>query len=208
MFRVIESLPEEQGSGMSDEDDFQHLLGDDVQPLKSEKRVALVKGKPNPESLQRRRQAAQIEQVSELDPLAGEPMEMVEPLAVLSFQRPGVQHGVFRNLRLAKYPLDAQLDLHSMTVDQARREVYQFVRDCIANDVRTALVTHGKGEGREQPAVLKSCVAFWLPQIPEVLAFHSAQKRHGGYGATYILLRKSEREKTATRERHNKHLPD
>ncbi len=142
------------------------------------------------------------------DPLAGEPMEMVEPLALLSFQRPGVQHGVFKNLRLGKYAIDARLDLHKLTVDKARREVYQFIQDCVNNDVRAVLITHGKGEGREQPAMLKSCVAFWLPQLPEVLAFHSAQKHHGGYGATYVLLKKSERKKLENRERHSKHLPE
>jgi DNA-nicking Smr family endonuclease len=70
----------------------------------------------------------------------------------------------------------------------------------MANEVRTALITHGKGEGRTESALLKSCVNFWLPQMPEVLAFHTAQKQHGSYGATYVLLKKSERQKQLTRE--------
>ena len=91
-----------------------------------------------------------------------------------------------------------------MTVERARRVVYQFINDCIANDVRTALITHGKGEGRELPALLKSCVAHWLPQIDNVLAFHTAQKQHGSYGATYVLLKKSAAKKTKTREQYLK----
>lgn len=186
---------------MADEDRFRALLGDDVTPIKIEKRVVIDKRQEDSKTLAHRRDMAQnlIEQAA--DPLAGEPVEMVEPLAELSFRRTGVQHGVYRNLRLGKYPLDARLDLHKMTVDHARREVYQFIKDCVQNDVRTALITHGKGELREQPALLKSCVAFWLPQIEEVLAFHSAQKPHGGLGATYVLLRKSERKKQETRDR-------
>jgi DNA-nicking Smr family endonuclease len=186
---------------MSDEDRFRALLGDDVTPIKIEKRVVIDKRQEDRKTLAHRREMAQTALEQAKDPLAGEPIEMVDPLAELSFRRDGVQHGVYRNLRLGKYPLDARLDLHKMTVERARREVYQFIKDCVQNDVRTALITHGKGELREQPALLKSCVAFWLPQIDEVLAFHSAQKPHGGMGATYVLLRKSERKKQETRDR-------
>lgn len=186
---------------MPDEDRFRALLGDDVTPIKIEKRIVIDKRSEDAKTLALRRDRAQsaVEQMD--DPLAGEPVEMVEPLAELSFRRTGVQHGVFRNLRLGKYPLDARLDLHKMTVDRARQEVYQFIKDCMQNDVRTALITHGKGETREQPALLKSCVAFWLPQIEDVLAFHSAQRPHGGVGATYVLLRKSEKKKQETRDK-------
>lgn len=186
---------------MPDEDRFRALLGDDVTPIKIEKRVVIDKRQEDAKTLALRRDRAQTAVEQTDDPLAGEPVEMVEPLTELSFRRTGVQHGVYRNLRLGKYPLDARLDLHKMTVERARKEVYQFIRDCMQNDVRTALITHGKGETREQPALLKSCVAFWLPQIEDVLAFHSAQRPHGGVGATYVLLRKSERKKQETRDK-------
>jgi DNA-nicking Smr family endonuclease len=119
-------------------------------------------------------------------------IEPVTPLGVLSFQRPGVQHSVFKRLRLGRCAIEACLDLHGMTVEQARVAVIEFVRDCLLRDIRCALINHGKGEGRQQPAVLKSCVAHWLPQLAEVLAFHSAQNNQGGVGATYIMLKKSD----------------
>ena len=186
---------------MPDEDHFRALVGEDVKPIKIEKRVNISKANDDAKTLAHRRDVAQSQMVQAEDPLAGEPVEMVEPLAELSFRRPGVQHGVFRNLRQGKYALDARLDLHKMNVERARREVYQFICDCVQNDVRTALIAHGKGESREQPALLKSCVAYWLPQLEDVLAFHSAQKQHGGAGATYVMLRKSERKKQETRDK-------
>ena len=70
--------------------------------------------------------------------------------------------------------------------------------------MRCALVTHGKGEGRLQPAKLKSCVNHWLRQFNSVLAFHTAQRRDGGMGATYVLLKKSETEKLKTAEKLSK----
>src|SRR5690625_5916207 len=75
-------------------------------------------------------------------------------------------------------------------------------------DIRCALITHGKGVGRAQPALLKSCVAHWLPQFQEVLAFHSAQTAHGGTGATYLLLRKSERKRQENWERSEEHTSE
>lgn len=189
---------------MSDEEDFRRLLGDDIKPLEVEQRARLVRQDPSEPGAIERRKAAAEEAVAEADPLTSSPVDMVDPMALLEFKRPGVQNGVYRNLRLGKYPLDARLDLHRLTVELARKMLHRFVQDCVANDVRTALITHGKGVGRENPAMLKSCVAHWLPQMPEVLAFHTAQKQHGSYGATYVLLRKSDKKKQETRERVSK----
>lgn len=191
----------------SDSDIFQDALGrlGDVKPLAQERRVALKKDRQESEASRRaRREAAVQETARELNPLSGEFVEPVAPWDPLEFKRDGVQNGVYRNLRLGKYTVDARLDLHRHTVEMARRAVLEFVRDCVEADVRCALITHGKGEGRQQPALLKSCVNSWLPQLREVLAFHSAQKQHGGLGATYVLLRKSERKRQENLERHQR----
>lgn len=175
----------------------------DVKPIASDKRVVLA-APADKLNVPRRREAAVAEQVADSNFLSEYHIALLDPNAFLEFKRDGVQHGVYRNLRLGKYPIDARLDLHRMTVEQARSAVFQFIRDCMTNDIRCALITHGKGEGREQPALLKSCVAHWLPDFPEVLAFHSAQKQHGATGATYVLLRKSERKKLENWEKHHK----
>lgn len=189
---------------MSDSDLFSQLLGEDVQPLAQEKRVVVQRSRDDDVDKERRRKAAMEQAMLVEDPLATDPVDMVGPLDIISFRKPGVQHGVFKNCRLGKYPLDARLDLHRMKIEQARLEVYRFVKDCFANDVRFALVTHGKGEGRERPALLKSCIAHWLPQLDEVLAFHTAQKQHGSYGATYVLFKKSERKRIENKELNRK----
>jgi DNA-nicking Smr family endonuclease len=187
-----------------DKNEFKAWLGDAVQPLPMPKRAELIKAPVDAKTQAQRRQSAAAEIIKPQDPLAGEPIEMLGPLDLISFVRPGVQQGVFRNLRLGKYPIDARLDLHNMGLDTARQTLYQFIQDCLGHEVRTALITHGKGEGRDSPARLKSAVNYWLPQLPEVLAFHTAQKQHGSYGATYVLLKKSERQKQLTREQFTK----
>jgi DNA-nicking Smr family endonuclease len=192
---------------MSDSKDDNNLFFQqmkDVQPIKVEEKVTLAPAYDDKINIVTRRKAATAELAKDKNFLSGEYIEPVEPLAIIEFKRDGVQIGVYRNLRLGKYPIDARLDLHHMTIDQARQAVFQFVKDCMTHDIRCALITHGKGEGRDQPAQLKSCVAHWLPQFQEVLAFHSAQKQHGWVGATYVLLRKSEKKKLETWELHNK----
>ena len=44
----------------------------------------------------------------------------------------------------------------------------------------------------------------WLRELDVVQAFNSAQPQHGGTGAVYVLLRKSEEKKRENRERFSK----
>ncbi len=183
---------------------FRELVGA-VTPLKAEAVATSVKPAEITPGMQVRRLAAQAYGERYRDFLAAEDqITMVKPWDELSFKRDGVQHGVFKNLRLGKYAIDSRLDLHGFTVEAARKTVVEFIGDCLAANLRCLLILHGKGELREKPALLKSCVNHWLQQMDSVLAFHSAQRFHGGFGATYVLLRKSEEKREENKERYSK----
>ncbi|TGG93241.1 DNA endonuclease SmrA [Natronospirillum operosum] len=187
-----------------DEDDLfaQEMAG--VRRLRAEPTVRLQR-QPAPETdaaLARRRAAAERDQQVTVDGLSETHIEWVQPTDVLSWRAAGVAHGVFRRLKQGDYILDARLDLHRHTVEQARRALIRFILDCQTYDVRAAIVLHGKGERGERKAVIKSYTHHWLQRIPEVLAFHSAQPRHGGAGALYVLIKKSEKKKQENRERY------
>ncbi|MFT1644394.1 Smr/MutS family protein, partial [Vibrio cholerae] len=70
----------------------------------------------------------------------------LKPHDMLEYKRDGVQDGVYRKLRLGKYPIQARLDLHRKTLKEARSEVIQFIRQSMAMDIRTLLIVHGRGE--------------------------------------------------------------
>ncbi|MCE2027448.1 DNA endonuclease SmrA [Sessilibacter corallicola] len=195
----------ESSDSGTDFEAFQEAMSGVKRNTKPNNKVQLNKSL-NTTNVEARRKAAVAEEIQERSGLTGgeEHIELVGPMDILDFKRPGIQNGVYRNLRLGKYNIEARLDLHRYQVESARRAVYQFIQDCIQHEVRCALITHGKGEGRAQPPILKSCVAHWLPQLPEVQAFHSAQKHHGGTGATYVMLKKSERKRQEDLERHQK----
>lgn len=197
--------PDSQTQGPADEDEFRALVGDDVEPLQAKSARYIPKPPELTPGILERRKAAQQEQLKSgnlLDPASI--INVVDPYDFLEFARPGVQHGVYKNLRQGKYEVQSRLDLHRHTVEQARVALWDFVEGCQKHGVRCALVTHGKGEGREQPARLKSCVNHWLRQIDNVLAFHSAQKQHGGVGSTYILIKKNSLARLSTSEKLGK----
>ena len=197
--------PDSQTQDPADEDEFMALVGDDVEPLQAKGARYIPKPPELTPGILERRKAAQQEQLKSgnlLDPASI--INVVDPYDLLEFARPGVQHGVYKNLRQGKYEVQSRLDLHRHTVEQARVALWDFVEGCQKHGVRCALVTHGKGEGREQPARLKSCVNHWLRQIDNVLAFHSAQKQHGGVGSTYILIKKNSLARLSTSEKLGK----
>jgi DNA-nicking Smr family endonuclease len=152
-----------------------------------------------------RRQAAVRELETERNFLALDHVELLDPYYVLEFRRAGVQHGVFRKFKQGRYPMDARLDLHRMTVERARDEVFGFIREALAYDLRNVMIVTGRGSHSSAPeAVLKSYANKWLPEFAEVLAFCSAMPQHGGTGAVYVMLKKSERRREENRTRFNR----
>lgn len=188
---------------MSDEDLFaQEMSG--VTPLKVEARHLKRDQSLSDEQKKIRQAVASEEETADLNALSTDHLELVDPLAYLEFKKPGIQHGVLKNLRLGKYEIEAKLDLHNRTVEEARRDVFEFVDDCQRYGLRTVIIAHGKGQRSEPKALLKSHVYRWLPQLPQVMAFYSAQPKHGGVGATYVMLRKSDEKKLENKERHER----
>ncbi len=174
-----------------------------VRRIQPETRVELARSQPlDRQAIQQRRTAAQSLREKDPNPLTDNQVPQVHPTDIIGYCRDGVAHGVYRNLRLGKYEQQARLDLHRMTVAEARDELFRFVMDCQKYEVRTAIILPGKGERGPEKAVLKSFVAHWLKNLQEVLAFHSAQPQHGGAGAFYVLLKKSEAAKTRNREQY------
>ncbi len=192
---------------MSHDDDlelFQQMMGD-VKPIHNDL-VELNKKHQATESQLAKREAAMWLADDNPEHLSVDHAPMIKPEDIIEFKRDGVQDGVYKKLRLGKYPIQARLDLHRKTLKEARDEVVKFLKQCMSMDIRTVVIVHGRGERSNPPALMKSYVANWLTQIREVQCAHSAQRFHGGTGAVYVLLRKSNDQKIETRERHQKRM--
>ncbi|ESP95374.1 MULTISPECIES: DNA endonuclease SmrA [Pseudoalteromonas] len=190
---------------MTDEELFLASMGD-VVPLAQDNRAQLEKQKSQPTEAQlARREAAQKELDFDPNFLSTEYVDLLDPHDQLGYKKDGVQEGVYKNLRLGKYQIDATLDLHGKSFVEARQALFEFVVDCQKRNIRVLLIRHGIGlKSKPFPAILKSYCNKWLQEMPNVLAFHSALTCHGGSGSTYTLLKKSEEKKLENREIHAK----
>ncbi|WP_027966844.1 DNA endonuclease SmrA [Halomonas halocynthiae] len=188
-----------------DEVDFQTLMGD-VRPLSrghNRAKTSPVRRAPSEAQLARRESA--IQRVGESDFLSDDFVELVPPFDPLAFCRAGVQQGVMDRLRHGGYPVQASLHLLRRPLEACRRELPRFIRDAYAHDLRSVLIVHGRGREVDSPAnILRSYLAKWLMSFDTVQAFASADSADGGLGATWVMLRKSERAKSANRERQQK----
>lgn len=178
----------------------------DVVPL-TQKRVAPISERddPSPSQLERREAAeGRRPGVASPDPnfLTLAEVTPLAPRDTLAWKKDGVQNEVFRKLRLGGYGVDGKLDLHRHTVREARQAVFDFFALARRKGWRTLLIAHGRGERSATPARIKSYVAHWLGQLPDIIAYHSAAPHQGGTGAVYVMLRKSPEAREAARERH------
>lgn len=88
-------------------------------------------------------------------------------------------------------PVEATLDLHGHTTEEARQRLAAFLLRSRNSGLHTLLVITGHGRGRPGAGVLRFAVPEWLavpPLAAHLLAFASARPEHGGAGALYLRL--------------------
>lgn len=106
------------------------------------------------------------------------------------FRRSGISHQTLKRLRNGYWGIQARLDLHGFTSDEARRELVSFLDRCAIRRLGCVLVIHGKGlSSKNREAVLKNKVRSWLTQRNDILAFCQAKPVDGGSGAVMVLLK-------------------
>lgn len=107
---------------------------------------------------------------------------------------PDICREVVKRLHQGKFSIQGFIDLHGLTVAEAKDVFENFLKESVASGKRGVLVVHGRGLSSPNEPVLKTQVYHWLTRGPWrkwIIAFSSARSCDGGAGATYILLRKS-----------------
>jgi DNA-nicking Smr family endonuclease len=110
-------------------------------------------------------------------------------------RRTDVPPNVVRSLRRGLFPIDARLDLHGATMEEAREKLLAFLRETRTRGERCVLVIHGKGDHTAGGGggVLRGEISAWLSQgraREHVAAFATATDADGGEGAVYVALRR------------------
>lgn len=159
----------------------------DVEPLLHDRvHFEPEPAKPLPRQRELDEEAALYESLYDLSPLD----LLLEGGDEPAFLRPGIARSVLRDLRRGRWVVQAQLDLHGATREQARELMAMFLAGSFKRGVRCVRVIHGKGLGSPgREPVLKGLVQGWLAQRQEVLAFCQTRASEGGGGALMVLLR-------------------
>jgi DNA-nicking Smr family endonuclease len=145
--------------------------------------------------LQRRRPASLAEPAGDSSQ-SGDPIEdscSRQPALPALERFAGIDRATAERLKRGLRKIEARLDLHGMTQKEAHRALAEFLRASAEVGRRCVLVITGRGLGTDGPGILKSSVPRWLDERelrPKILAVVTAQPRHGGAGALYILLRR------------------
>jgi DNA-nicking Smr family endonuclease len=155
-----------------------------VVPLAPTDKVILSASHPPPIPLQ-----FQPDRSTPHDALSDDTRPM-EPGDEWTFLRPGVSRQTLRRLRRGYWKIEAQLDLHGLTREEARLALVAFMDASGESGRRCLRVIHGKGFGSQnREPVLKTRIGGWLSQREDVLAFCQASPAEGGSGAVLVLLR-------------------
>ena len=174
-------------SGIGDDDTV--LFRDavrDVAPLPKSGKIPYTGKQPQPIP----RQVLRGGQTAPDDPLSDHISLEMEAGDEWSFLRPGVSRQTLRRLRRGHWGIQAQLDLHGYTRDEARKELVTFLDTSNQRGFRCVRVIHDKGlSSKSHEPVLKVRIGSWLSQRDDVLAFCQARPEDGGSGAVLVLLK-------------------
>ena len=142
-----------------DKDLFRRALAD-AKPLRTTRRAEEVIRKPAPRArFARADEMAALRESLELD------IDDTESHSgeSLRFHRPSVGKRTMRKLARGGYSVQGEIDLHGMTVAEAKPRLAEFIESCVRDGKLCVRVVHGKGRGSgSRGPVLKQKVNFSL----------------------------------------------
>jgi len=169
-----------------DRDLFRETVGN-VRSVKNDKAYTYGQNKPKP--FPRRPMAGPEENLALT---LGEGAYGLSPVGAedeISYVAQGIPKDSLVKLRQGYFVPEAEMDLHGLGSNDAKRELVKFLRDCVRSGYRCVHIVHGKGyRSEDQYPMLKNNINLWLRQHRDVQAFTSAAPKDGGAGAVYILL--------------------
>ena len=106
----------------------------------------------------------------------------------------GIDRKLDKKLKNGDFKIDLKLDFHGLTLEQAFNSLLYNIENAYNNNLRFLLVITGKGKGtQEGRESIKSQFTYWMkhPNISSrVIKYTEAQKKDGGSGAFYILIKR------------------
>jgi DNA-nicking Smr family endonuclease len=191
-----EAPPVEKGLSPELEEKLFHDAMEGVTPISRENCVERIfqvrRGKTEPLKTSPKKEDA--EALSELTELIrwGTGFEVLYTPEYVEGTGYQVHPEIAHRLHRGDFSIQAHIDLHGLTIQNAREVFERFLRWAVITGKRGVLVIHGRGLSSPAEPVLKAKVIECLTHGPWrkwVIAYCSARHCDGGAGATYVLLR-------------------
>ncbi len=91
---------------------------------------------------------------------------------------------------IIEHPIGPELDLHTFRPSEIGSLIPEYLAECRQRGIIRVRIIHGKGTG-----TLRTSVHAILAKLPEVQqVIHPADEASGSWGATWVILTKSESE--------------
>jgi DNA-nicking Smr family endonuclease len=181
-------------------------VAENIKPLKARRRAAVKPATP-PAPVPVAAQTAKPRVA-----IVAKPQPATQP--VLPELLPGVTAGVDKRtaqrLGRGQLAIEARLDLHGLTQDEAHAKLAGFIRRSVAAGKRCVLIITGKGfKPTGETGVLRKAVPRWLNEASmrrDIVALRHAQPQDGGEGALYVLLRRDRAAPSTAKDARPKRL--
>lgn len=102
-------------------------------------------------------------------------------------EKPTLPRGGYKNL-----PIDAKIDLHGLTKEEAWEKLKKFVDDSVSRGKRKLLIVHGKGNHShdgENLCPLAETVRLFIETDARLGASGHPENNQGGKGATWVMIK-------------------
>lgn len=123
-----------------------------------------------------------------------DPFSLEHSSEYIEWTAPSVDIRIAKRLHKGEFSVQEYLDLHGYTVDDALKLCYEFFAKAISEGKKCVAVIHGRGLSSEKGPVVKDAFIKWLKRGAfrrYTLAFATAPRTDGGFGVTYILLKRN-----------------
>ncbi|SFM96189.1 DNA-nicking endonuclease, Smr domain [Dokdonella immobilis] len=166
---------------------FRQAIGE-VRPLARNEETATEARKPVPQARQFEIDEAAVREELLSGPFDPGSIEMGDEILYL---KPGHPARLLKQLRRGHFSIQAEIDLHQMSVAVARAAVAGFIDEAIRHREYCVRIVHGKGlRSAARGPVVKRMTEQLLRRRNDVVAFASALPAQGGTGAVLVLLQR------------------
>lgn len=178
----------------------------DVKPITQNQKQYVAPAKPPP--VPKFFHQESDDEVSSLSDL-WEGKELSQAEDEFHFRRNGVSANTLSKLKKGEWRVQAEIDLHGYTTDEAREAIFIFIKSCSERQLRCVRVIHGKGlSSIDKEPVLKRKTVHWLAQLQKVTAFCPASEKDGGNGALMVLLKAPKPQRDRSRRHRHDNKPN